>query len=397
MIFTRFLPLVLLVTSACSSTTQGSSGSTPSLAIATSSSPKAIVTAPLPIPSSASTIIVGSEVPPDAPVTDVPAPNALSFQALARGNKSSADQALGEGDTAYRNLDFVGAQKAYEKAATLAPKDPAPIVGIVRSRLSAEQAPVDIAGAPKHPGLLRAVDDLEKAVRLDERYAPARLELGRTFLVLGRMDEAQAVLRKAIDLAPQDAETHSAFGVSLLATGIVETAVRELEIAAGLESSSAIRFKNWGTALFAAGKTQEAVRAFERAAQLAPADARIQNDLGTGLLTLGETDRALEHLFAAVKRNPKKATYRSNLGYGFAQRGELDRAILIYREALALDPKLGSAWINLGNALAKQRKFQEARAAYDQAEALDPTDPRVKAVIEELRAIEQSTAAPRTQ
>lgn len=340
---------------------------------------------------------MGSDVPLDAPVTDKPADDATVFIELAGKANTDANRALRRGDAAYRQNDFAGAREAYEAAAKIAPRSAAPIVGIVRSRLSAENVPVEIASAPKHPVLEWAIKELERAIAVEVKFAPSMLELGRTFLALGRMDEAVVVLRNAGILGGQDAETHSAYGVALLATGQIESAMVELRLAANLDSKSAVRQKNLGTALLAAGKSAEAVEAFERAAQIAPADARIQNDMGTGLLTLGQTDAAIEHLFAAVKRDPKRATYRSNLGYGFAQRGELDRAILIYREALTLDPKLGSAWINLGNALAKQRKFPDARAAYQQAETLDPTDPRVKAVIEELRVIEQSTTAPRSQ
>ena len=66
----------------------------------------------------------------------------------------------------------------------------------------------------------------------------------------------------------------------------------------------------------------------------------------------------------------------------------------LYREAIALDDKLASAWINLGNALAQTGDTKAARAAYEKARAIDPADPRVKAVLTELDAIEKG-AAPR--
>lgn len=390
----RLLAFIVLSTG-CSSSTAGSSVSPTSViaSVSSSSAPNLIVTAPLPIPSSMLPASVGSGVPLDAQVTDVPANDALTFVSLSGGTSSALDRALAQGDAAYQRNDFVAAREAYEKAAHLAPKSPAPIVGLVRTRLSVLHVPVELAAAPGQPDLEKAVKELENAVRLEGTFVPARLELGRSLLVLGRMDEAVAVLRVASDLAPRQAETHSAFGVALLATGVVETALREFEIAAGLDSSSAVRFKNLGTALLAGGKSADAVRAFERAVQLAPLDARIQNQLGTALLTVGETDRGRTCLQAAVTRDPRRATYRSNLGYAWAQGGDLDRAIVIYREALALDERLVSAWINLGNALAKQRKFREAHAAYDKALAFDPSDPRVKAVIEELRSIEAPAGA----
>ena len=51
---------------------------------------------------------------------------------------------------------------------------------------------------------------------------------------------------------------------------------------------------------------------------------------------------------------------------------------------------------NLGNALAQSGNRKEARESYKKAEAIDPTDPRVKAVIQELDAIEKAgPAAPK--
>jgi len=99
-------------------------------------------------------------------------------------------------------------------------------------------------------------------------------------------------------------------------------------------------------------------------------------------------------LAAAVAKDPQRATYRSNLGYAYSLKGDLPKAIALYREALKLDDKLGSAWINLGNALAQSGQTKEAREAYLKAKALDPTDPRVKAVLQELDAIEKGGNAP---
>ena len=55
---------------------------------------------------------------------------------------------------------------------------------------------------------------------------------------------------------------------------------------------------------------------------------------------------------------------------------------------MKLDPKLGSAWINVGTIAAKQQRYADSRRAFERAAALDPTDPRPKANLEELDALE---------
>src|SRR6185295_17919861 len=113
---------------------------------------------------------------------------------------------------------------------------------------------------------------------------------------------------------------------------------------------------------------------------------------------LAENDpkRAIGYLEQAVARDPQRATYRSNLGYAHHLKGDLAKATALYREALKLDDKLGSAWINLGNALAQGGQLKDARDAYLKAQALDPTDPRVKAVLAELDAMEKGAASKKT-
>jgi len=101
----------------------------------------------------------------------------------------------------------------------------------------------------------------------------------------------------------------------------------------------------------------------------------------------------------AIALDPQRATFRSNLGYALQIQGKRTDAIAQYREALRLDPKLASAWINLATALAQDPKTRaEARSALEKARAIDPTDPRVKANLEELDALEKSgtngTTAP---
>lgn len=329
----------------------------------------------------------GSGVPLDAPVTQ--APSASPPPSVARGTGTPSDKLLAEGDAAYARNDFAAAEKAYRKAGELDRKDPAPIVGAARARVAGHDVPSDYGSAPKSPILAAALKELKRAVALDASYAPAHLEIGRALLVMGRAEEALEALKRAVALAPSDAEAHSALGVAHLAVGKMEDAVRELSRSAELAPGDAERQTNLGTALLAAGRAEPAIAAYERAAKLAPGDARVLNDLGTALLAANDPARAIPHLEAAVARDPQRASYRSNLGYAWHLKGDLAKATALYREAIKLDEKLASAWINLGNALAQSARYAEAREAYGKARAIDPTDPRVKAVLDELDALEK--------
>jgi Flp pilus assembly protein TadD len=138
------------------------------------------------------------------------------------------------------------------------------------------------------------------------------------------------------------------------------------------------------------GKVAEAIAEYEVCVRLTPEDARARSDLGTALLAQNDFRRAIPELERAVALDPKRATFRSNLGYALQLSGKREDAIREYREAIRLDASLASAWINLATALSKDPKTRaEARQALKKAEQLDPTDPRVKANLEELDALER--------
>jgi tetratricopeptide (TPR) repeat protein len=59
-----------------------------------------------------------------------------------------------------------------------------------------------LGGVPKGASMQNAVGDLQKAIELEPRYVNHHLELGRTFLEIGRHAEARRELEQAIALPP---------------------------------------------------------------------------------------------------------------------------------------------------------------------------------------------------
>lgn len=310
------------------------------------------------------------------------------METLARGDGRPSDAALALGDSALKSGDARGALRAYQHASTIAPNDPAPLVGVARATLAAAEVPSGVNAAPKSEIARAVASELKRATSLDPHYAPAWLELGRTLLVLGRFKSALNPLKNAARLDPTIAESHSALGIALLVDGQAALAIQALGRAARMEPWRAERHANLGTAQLAAGKLSDAIISLREAAKIAPEMARYQSDIGTALIQAGDPGSALPHLRRAVSLKPLHASFLSNLGFAFAALGDDAQAIEAFQRATTLDPKLGSAWINLGNALARRRQYAEARAAYDKAHSLDPEDPRVDAVMKELAAIE---------
>ena len=136
---------------------------------------------------------------------------------------------------------------------------------------------------------------------------------------------------------------------------------------------------------------------YEMQVRLADGDARAHSDLGTALLAKqAARARRSRSSSARSQLDPRRAAFHSNLGYALQLGGKIADAIAEYREALRLDPKLASAWINLATALARdpaKREAKRARRSSGRARSI-PTDPRVKANLEELDALERGGGPP---
>ncbi len=311
---------------------------------------------------------------------------------LASATGDAVDQELDRGDAAFEKNALDEAKTHYEAAKKIGPRRAGPVVGIARVRIAKSNAPLDYGASKGNAEVTAATRELKAALAFDKDYGPAHAELGRALLMLGDADGALVSLRRASELLPNDAEAQSALGVALLATVNKNDALTSLQRATTIDSGSAPRHGNLGTVMLLLGRVNDAVHEFELQARLADGDARAHSDLGTALLAANQIPRAIGELERAVHLDATRASYATNLGYAYQLSGRRADAIAKYREALHIDDKFASAWIDLATALAQDPQTRaEARAALMTAQKIDPTDPRVKANLEELDALEKAS------
>ncbi len=326
---------------------------------------------------------------PSSGASPSPPPRRTSIRLSGSGG-SAEDVDLAAGDTAFDRGDLPAARRSYEAARALAPKSPAPAVGLARVRIALVDVPLDYGAAKGNAELAAIARELARTTKAASSFGPGFVELGRALLLLGDAAGAIEALRQATRLLPDEAEAHSQLAVALLATGHADEALRGFARAVEIDPGSAARHGNLGTALMMNGRTKEAIAEYEARVRIDADDGRAHSDLGTALLGTQDLERALSELRRAVQLDPRRATFHQNLGYALQQAGQVARGIAEYREALRLDSKLVSAWINLATALARDPSTRaEARAALERARLLSPDDPRVKPNFDELDALEK--------
>ena len=163
------------------------------------------------------------------------------------------------------------------------------------------------------------------------------VQIGKCYIDLGRLAEAEAVLQRALALA--------------------DDAVGEYNLGYVLEQT---------------GRSSEAETRYRRAIALNPGLASAHTNLGTALAGRGRVDEGAAHLAEAARLAPGSAAARNNLGAVFLQQRQVERAAREFRLALDLNPDYADAHANLGSALAQQGAYREALREFDEALRIDP-------------------------
>ncbi len=225
-----------------------------------------------------------------------------------------------------------------------------------------------------------ASTDQSAALSRHPRPATAHRELALLYERVGRLNEAERLLRRAIDLDPQDWFNWNWLGVFLFRHRDTAAAIEAFERAATLAPSGVTRPReNIATLHAQAGRFDQAIAILEELPG-GIVDATVANTLGGAYYYSSRPDKwekAERYYRRAVELEPHRALLQGNLADVYHARGRPDDAVAQYRIAMAMaeaelraDPQDGQAplLVSLYGA-----KAGECAEALDQARRLDAT------------------------
>jgi tetratricopeptide (TPR) repeat protein len=249
-----------------------------------------------------------------------------------------------------------------------------------------------------------ALEDYDRAVKVDDAFAAAYLRRGEVRLrkrdlygarsdwvrVIelrpgsalayalrggvrarqGDLEGASEDLDRALALDPNLAQAYDGRGSVRLERGDFEGAMADYQRALELEPRLAQAWANRGLALLRAGKIKRAATDLERAVELGHVAAAL--GLADAREQLGDTKGALRSYQRAVEVSPNDPEAHGNLGVAFAQRGLTERAIECYERALRIRPDDARVHYNLGVAYTTRGALDHAIHSYDLAISYDP-------------------------
>ena len=180
---------------------------------------------------------------------------------------------------------------AYQKAATLTPKDPEPHLsaGLLRERRK------DFAGAEAEYKQVRA---------LDPRSSEAVIGLTNIYMKSGRIAEAEPLLRQLATDRPDDAGLHLQLGRALAAQGKKDEAIPEIQTALKLSPNDTEAQRDLADLQTQSGSLTEAEKTYRDLVKSRPDDPEVHHSLGEILLKQRNFPEAEQEFQAAIKLKP---------------------------------------------------------------------------------------------
>jgi predicted O-linked N-acetylglucosamine transferase (SPINDLY family) len=221
----------------------------------------------------------------------------------------------------------------------------------------------------------QAEASLRKILELHPNHPVALHGMGVLHYLTGRRESALWLVRSAITNSPKDVEYHHNLGRMLHEMKRLEEAAAALQTAIDLKPDHVEAINRLGNIYQEMGKIDQAVECFRKNTPLLPSNPNVFYNYANALKDQHDLDAAIAAYRTAISLNPKFADAYHNLGLVYQLYCRPDDAIDAYQHALEIQPNRADSCVNLGNALKDSGKFEEGLACYQRAQDLNPQLP----------------------
>jgi tetratricopeptide (TPR) repeat protein len=254
-----------------------------------------------------------------------------------------------------------------------------------------------------------------ESIRLDSSFAPARANLARLLVSIGRTDEALEEYRLAVRADPKDkiaiggfiglverqneadhkegnnenalgrlmyarkSLPHEArlafdFGSLAMEMGLNLEGDRALKEAYDLEPDNSEYLYAYARAEFTRKQTSLAEQLMRQYLKRLPSDATAYFTLGRILQTMGRDAEARAEFERSIELEPQQTESLYQLGEIDLEQGNLSTATTRFEKVVAADPRHEGAFTGLGIVAYRQKQYKEAAEYLKTAIGLSPDD-----------------------
>lgn len=219
-----------------------------------------------------------------------------------------------------------------------------------------------------------AMDELESAVRLDDKHQLALTELSKLYIRLERYPDACRILEQLYKIAPRDHYANYGLGLCYGKTGRENDGVRYFKTAYELEPEDFATIRDFGELYLRMQRWDDAARMFTDALKTNPAEkGKIYMWLGQAHYGAKRYTDAIDAFRDAIAADPKLMEAYYYLGRGYMAVDRPGDAAAEFQHAISLDGKFIPARLGLGESFEAQKRYDDAIMAYSGAAAVDGT------------------------
>lgn len=249
--------------------------------------------------------------------------------------------------------DYAGSIDAYQRAAELEPKDPAPLM--LQGQLLEKHK--DLAGAEK---------SYKQALERDPKSTDALAALSNIYLSTKRYPEAEQTLRGFVQAHPESVNGHLQLGRVLRAQEKNDEASAELEKALELQPGDPDALRELGAIQLAAKKYPAAEATIRNLVAKQPNDPDLNYMLGSVLLRQLKYADAQAAFLQAVKLKPNWAEAYGELAVAASENKDYQLAIRALDFRAKMVPETAGTYFLRATCLDHLQAYKEASDNYKQ-------------------------------
>ncbi len=171
-----------------------------------------------------------------------------------------------------------------------------------------------------------AVDLLLRVVKLDPKYKSAWDNLGRSYLALGKDQEAGQAFQKQIEMNPYDEFAYNGLGLVYQHQAKYDEAIKEFQKQIEINPLDQNAHANLGLLYVNQKRFAEAVPELQKAADIHPKNPLLQISLGQAYIATNQTDKGMAAFDKAIALAPVPLTW-NNIAYSLSEQNlQLERA-----------------------------------------------------------------------